>query len=177
MKDLIRIANEYDNWIMSEYQNINKFYSIVKSEIETEEYIKELMRMTSSLRLINSGQCSYVYHKPGDEYVLKIHYPFNEHVDLNSNPTLEIYDKIKKNPDVSDEEVLWYNKDAVPHFLFYDYVSKNGLAAIQKKVDCSYAAQRLAETEFNKINPKLTTWNHRKNYGMDGEKPVYVDWN
>lgn len=123
---------------------------------------------------IGGGICSYVYQMPGSDFVIKVNY---DYINLNCHPTKEIWDAIVRNGHrgrkESMEEYCFYKPFEVEHFLFFEYVSPQGFFAVQRFVDVSLGAIDKAAGLFREVGMLNFL---RQNIGMDGNRPVIIDW-
>lgn len=143
------MAIHYDSWII---KNMPNFYDDYWNE-NLDQYELFKNNLIFNLKYIDCGTCCSVYRF--NNFVLKLHTPYNNKMDLLSNPT--------KDNDLGIDEL------ARESFLFYDFISKNGYAAVQKFVDCSVEAKNKASSILGKVNTL-------SNFGMNGEVPVIIDW-
>ena len=123
-----------------------------------EKYVTSLF---VGLKWVGSGMCCQVLSL-GD-WVVKFYYPGGEH-NLLSNPSRKDYGEAvnagwESHPRFGDTEDM-------AHFLFMEYVTKNGFAGIQKKVKC----------RINFGDHPLVRKFSTQNLGLDGDKVVIVDW-
>jgi len=146
---LSNTAKDYDSWVI---ENMPDFYNdYLNEKLDQYELFKD--NLINSLKYVNCGTCCSVYRF--ENYVLKIHTPYDNKINLLCNPT--------KNNDLGAEESSRNN------FLFYDFISENGYAAVQKFVDCSFNAQNKARSILGKVNCLA-------NFGMNGDVPLIIDW-
>ncbi len=132
---------------------------------------------SNGYEFVGSGMCSFVWRKPGSDYVIKSHYA---EMNLHSNPTKELWEKIQRfgaeevDSDYkgSLEEFDWYIPKFVKDFLFYEYISEKGFFAIQKFIDASEEAQEKAFILLGENGHAAL----KKNLGMDGNRPVIIDY-
>lgn len=166
------ICNIYENYILSNFGSLKNFYYEAYINDAYEKFKNEI---TSELKLIGSGKCCQVYYKDNFHYVIKLHTPYNERIDLRNNPTKEICE-ISKFEIEPSEKTNWADPRALKYFLPYEYITANGLAGIQRKVDCSTEGQKRSYDLFGEIDPYLRICNHIKNMGLLNNNPVFVDW-
>ncbi len=134
-----------------------------------------------------SGSCSTVYRKGDSKYLIKLK-RFESEASLLHNPRRDDNGKIilPVNPWRDTFEVVSWVKEVynnnpfeiakqrrlAEHFLFFEYLHPLGLVAVQKVIDRSMNAQIKAA---NEIDPH-PRWTHTGNYGLDGNRPVIIDW-
>ena len=175
---LTDIANKYETEVLLLLPPPLKtfdFYKLWKWPEKENQYESIIPKLLSNyeLKSIGSGSCCAVYrHK---DYVIKLHTPYNEKINLLCNPTRHTLELCRKYAEPCDE-TGWYDLKAVEHFLFYEFITTEGFAAVQKFVDCSANARLQAREKFMNIDPYLVRCNHLANCGLDGENPVYIDW-
>lgn len=133
------------------------------------------------------GGCCRIYIKPGHKHLIKLFMYAGLDLPLTTNPTRRMwydmrragltgsYEVAKKLPvkipyDVNELRTQGFLPALVEHFLFYDYVHPEGLVGVQKLIDASPEARHQAEKKFG------NKYNHTGNYGMDGDRPVIIDW-
>lgn len=166
------ICDEYEAHILTRYRSVNNFYFEAFASNEYDLWKNELAKL-NSLTFIGAGACCEVFLLK--EYVIKFHTPFNERITLLCNPTLETAEVCRRYRHPCPE-TAFYDPSAVEHFLFYEYITKNGLGAIQRYVACDENSRYKAYELFSKMKPNVAKTNHIRNFGMDGSKPVIIDW-
>lgn len=170
MFDILKqIADNYESYILSK-TTIMKFYRDMEF---SEKYEDFKAKIVSNLQFIGSGSCCVVYD--GGEYVLKLHTPYGDKIDLHSNPTKEQVLEWKKYPKPC-KETNFADPFAAQYMLCFEYVTPAGFAGIQKKADCSLHGRKEAYRLFMQIHPFLCRYNNLSNMGLFEGKPVYVDW-
>lgn len=169
---LFDISNSYENHLINKYGSLSIFYKDAPYDNYFEKFKQELV---SNLIFIGAGKCCEVYSTKENFYVLKIHIPYNEKLDLRSNPSKQIFE-ICKSKSEPDQDTNYAHPKAVLHFLCLEYITPNGLAGIQQKADCTAEARQKAYKLFGNIDPYLQKCNHINNMGMLDDKPVYIDW-
>jgi hypothetical protein len=98
-----------------------------------------IKRVSQDLEHIGGGQQCLVY--ASQHYVLKLRQNVSGcHIDLRNSPDQALLDICGQYTEPC-EETHWRNPAAAPYFLVFDYLTPQGLAAIQKRVDCSSEAQ------------------------------------
>lgn len=149
IEHLTDIAIQYDSWII---KNMPNFYDDYWNE-NLDQYELFKNNLINSVKYVSNGTCCSVYRL--ENYVLKLHTPYCNKINLLCNPT--------KDNDLGIDE------SARESFLFYDFISESGYAAVQKFVDCSIEAQNKACSILGKVNCI-------RNFGMNGDTPVIIDW-
>lgn len=133
------------------------------------------------------GACSTVWRKGLGRHLIKVLRSDGCNIPLDQNPTRELWEKIVADGlEDSDQfvEALvrkpnrqkvfdWnyrFRARWVKYFLFHDYIHSDGLFAVQKFVDATNGRNDLASGLFR------DRVSHDFNYGMDGDRPVIIDW-
>lgn len=152
MNSLKDLANRYEKKILDEVGGIKDFYRIYDRA-----YQPILNEIKEDLIPVGGGRCCYVF-TDGSGYVLKLHHPWDERYCF------------KCDPDPNDSVF------GINYYIFPNYITDQGLAAVQEMVDCSQESRVKAYKLFGEIDEALTRINHIKNMGLKNGKPVYVDW-
>ena len=176
LEDLIARAQSYEQAFLARPEGIeNLFYYGDWDDGKLNQWWRALLATTTKgLKELDGGQQCLVY--ASKHYVLKLrHNVAGCHIDLRKSPDQALLEICKQYSEAC-KETRWCDPVAATYFLLFDYLTPQGLAAVQKRVDCSYKARLAAGALFFGIDPYLVRCNHATNYGMDGERPVYIDW-
>lgn len=154
---------------------------------DDDKYYHQILDVLCGLgyTFLGSGCCCAVYRKGDGKYLMKVFMPHGTNIPLYCNPTRKIWREMVRKGLAGSYNVVKHEMAneafklggingfipvGVEHFLFYDYIHPKGLLAVQRAVDCSSGARGNA---FGLLKSCHT---HVGNVGMDGERPVIVDW-
>lgn len=164
---LINLCKFYEAFIIKKYKSLKGFYN----EADCDDVIKDCFG-NLNLEYCGSGACSKVYRSR--ECVIKLHTPYNEKITLLCNPTRKILALYKKYP-YPCEETEFYPPQ-IKYFLFHEFVTKQGLAAVQPYAHCDEDSQIKAYNIFKRIEPSFSRMTCPNNVGMYKGLPVIIDW-
>jgi hypothetical protein len=176
LEDLQARADRYEQAFLTRPEGIeNLFYYDSWDDGKLNQWWQALLaETTKGLKELDGGQQCLVY--ASKHYVLKLRHNVSGcHIDLRNSPDQALLDICGQYREAC-KETGWRHPLAAPYFLLFDYLTPQGLAAVQKRVDCSKRARLAAGALFFAIDPYLVRCNHAANYGLDGERPVYIDW-
>ncbi len=149
---LTKRAADYEHDALKLYGCLYNFYQYPNLNARYEE-IKG--HYTRDLIYLGNGACSEVYRM--NQFVLKLHTPFKRHITLRSQPARNYG---------GDPKYNW--------FLYFKFISHHGLAGVQKFVNCSADAQKMAYKFL--IEEKGLSIRTKTNCGLWENVPVIVDW-